>query len=109
MSNELDKAFDSNMKGDKNNLRVHLINPPIEKPWATRQDYLDDQKRITIAQRWTIAAAMAAIITSICTVVLTLQGVSQRLPQAQVETSQTQAAPSLQLKTGKPTQRESQK
>jgi len=105
MSDELDKAFDSNMNGDKNNLRVTLINPPIDNPWATRQDYLDDQKRITTAQRWTIAAAMAAIISSICSVALTYS----ELRQEPLKTEQAREAPLQPLKNENTTQKAGQK
>lgn len=39
----LEKAFDSDMSGEKRNLRVHLINPPIENPWRTREEYLKER------------------------------------------------------------------
>jgi len=76
-------------------LNVNIINPPIEKPWATRQDYLDDQKRINTAQRWTICAALAAIITALCSVVAIGWDINQKAQQ-QAKPSQLQECPSKQ-------------
>jgi hypothetical protein len=41
-----EKAFDRNMSGEKRNLRVWLINPPLENPWRTQGDYRLEQKRL---------------------------------------------------------------
>lgn len=38
-----EKCFSEGTDGKKS-LRVHLINPPIDEPWRTKQDYLDDRK-----------------------------------------------------------------
>jgi hypothetical protein len=43
-----EKACDRNMSGEKRNLRVWLINPPLENPWRTQGDYRLEQKRETI-------------------------------------------------------------
>ena len=31
---------------DKRNLRVHLINPPIENPWRTREEYIEEREKL---------------------------------------------------------------
>ena len=61
-------AFDSAPQSKKN-LRVYLVNPPTgDNPWRTKQDYLDDQKRMLWAFRMTIAASIAAIISSLAVI-----------------------------------------
>ncbi len=44
MDKEFQKVFESNLNGDKKNLRVHIINPAIENPWRTKGDYDEEQK-----------------------------------------------------------------
>jgi hypothetical protein len=61
----LDGAFDSNMSGNKKNLRVYLINPLIESPWRTHQDYIVEQKRETI-RFWITIFTLFISTTSIC-------------------------------------------
>jgi hypothetical protein len=66
MGNEsnFEKAFDSNMSGQKRNLRVYLINPPIENPWRTQGDYMLEQKRETKRFWITISTLIIAIIST---------------------------------------------
>jgi len=40
----LEKAFDSDMSGEKRNLRVYIINPPLENSWRTQGDYQREQQ-----------------------------------------------------------------
>ncbi|CAC9438147.1 hypothetical protein [bacterium endosymbiont of Bathymodiolus sp. 5 South] len=58
-----EKAFDRNMSGEKRNLRVWLINPPLENPWRTQGDYRLEQKRETIRFWITITALAISIIS----------------------------------------------
>jgi hypothetical protein len=44
MNNELNKAFEQNQSGDKNSLRVYLINPPIDNGWRTQSEYQEEQR-----------------------------------------------------------------
>ncbi len=75
---DLEKAFDSDMSGKKRNLRVYLINPPIQDPWRTRGDYILEQKRETTRFFMTIITLIIAVI-SIClttyTAISTIQGI----------------------------------
>ncbi|CAC9592429.1 hypothetical protein BPUTSESOX_577 [uncultured Gammaproteobacteria bacterium] len=66
MGNEsnFEKAFESDMSGEKRNLRVWLINPPLENPWRTQGDYQLEQKRET-RMFWITIAALAMSIISI--------------------------------------------
>jgi hypothetical protein len=57
MNNEnFNKAFDSNMDGDKTNLRVYLLNPPIENAWRTREEYLEERSKLLKLQEKQIEA-----------------------------------------------------
>lgn len=95
-SSNFDKAFDSNQRGDKRNLRVYLINPPSDNSWHTHQDYINEQKQLTKAMRWTIAAAIAAIVSAVFagiiafTAINELQALSQ---ESQKQSSQVQQEP----------------
>jgi hypothetical protein len=51
------------MSGEKRNLRVWLINPPLENPWRTQEDYRLEQKRETIRFWITITALAISIIS----------------------------------------------
>jgi len=65
-----DSSFNSAPQSKKN-LRVELMNPPSgDNPWRTKQDYLDDQKKMLWAFRMTIAASLAAIVSALAAVVL---------------------------------------
>jgi hypothetical protein len=65
-----DYAFDSAPQSKKN-LLVYLVNPPTgDNPWRTKQDYLDDQKRMLWAFRMTIAASLAAIVSALTAITL---------------------------------------
>ena len=44
-SENLNKAFDSDMSGEKRNLRVHLINPAVENPWGSHEEYLEERSK----------------------------------------------------------------
>jgi hypothetical protein len=60
MDNEnLNKAFDSNSSGDKRNLRVHLINPPIANPWRTRKEYIEERSKLLELQEKQIDALIS--------------------------------------------------
>ena len=49
---ELQKAFDSDMSDKKRSLRVHLINPPLENPWRTRKEYIEERdKQLELQQK----------------------------------------------------------
>jgi len=96
MSNQNTAEIIKNLTNGKS-LNVHIVNPPVENPWATRQDYLDDQKRITTAQRWTIASSLTAIITALCTVVMVAK-TYRDLPLPMSPPKLEQVAPSLPLK-----------
>jgi hypothetical protein len=52
----LEKAFDSDMSGEKRNFRVHLINSPIENPWRTREEYLKERSLLIELQEKQIDA-----------------------------------------------------
>ncbi|NQY25552.1 MAG: hypothetical protein HRT92_00075 [Piscirickettsiaceae bacterium] len=101
-----DRPLDKCINGKS--LQVFLVNPPSENPWASREDYLNDQKRITTAQRWTIGTAMASIVTAACTVLL-LAMTYKDLHQAELSLEPTQATPSLQLEIESTTQKSDQK
>lgn len=47
---------------------VELLNPPIEDPWRTRGDYIEDQRRQSWQFRLTIAALLVSIIASVSAV-----------------------------------------
>lgn len=55
-SENLNKAFDSDMSGDKRNLRVHLINQAIENPWRTRDEYIEERSKLLELQEKQINA-----------------------------------------------------
>jgi hypothetical protein len=55
-NNGLDENCFSTGDDDKKNLRVHLINPPIDEPWRTRQDYIDDRKQMENSFQRTVEA-----------------------------------------------------
>ncbi len=44
MNSELNKAFEPNQNGDKNSLRVYLINPASDNPWRTQGEYQEEQR-----------------------------------------------------------------
>lgn len=52
----LEKAFDSDMSGEKRNLRVYLVNPQIENPWRTREEYLEERSLLIELQNKQINA-----------------------------------------------------
>jgi len=65
-----DAAFDSAPQSKKN-FRVHLVNLPSgDNPWRTKQDYLDDQKKMLWSFRMTIAASLSAIVSALATIAL---------------------------------------
>jgi hypothetical protein len=80
----LEKAFDSDMSGEKRNLRVYLINPPSENPWRTQGDYRQEQeearnrhamlqeqhKVILKSYRANIVAVGAAVVAALAAVVI---------------------------------------
>ncbi|HAS6483496.1 TPA: hypothetical protein GRR69_12810 [Vibrio parahaemolyticus] len=84
MDKELQKVFESNLNGDKKNLRVHIINPAIENPWRTKGDYDEEQKEarerhemlqeqhkvILKSHRCTVVVALAAIVSAVATCLL---------------------------------------
>ena len=84
MDKEFQKVFESSLDGDKKNLRVHIINPAIEKPWRTKGDYDEEQKEarerhdmlkeqhkvILKSHRCTVVAALAAIVSAVATCLL---------------------------------------
>jgi hypothetical protein len=45
-------------------VRVELINPPIQDPWRTRQDYIDDQKR---SRRLALVAIISILFSALAT------------------------------------------
>jgi len=57
MTNEnIEKAFDSDLSGNKRNLRVNLINPPVENPWRTRGEYIEERNKLLELQERQIEA-----------------------------------------------------
>ncbi len=84
MDKEFQKVFESNLDGDKKNLRVHIINPAIENPWRTKGDYDEEQKEarerhemlqeqhkvILKSHRCTVVVALAAIVSAVATCLL---------------------------------------
>ncbi|MCX8493890.1 MAG: hypothetical protein ORN23_06635 [Chthoniobacterales bacterium] len=63
-------AFDSAPQSKKN-FRVHLVNLPSgDNPWRTKQDYLDDQKKMLWSFRMTIVAAISAIVSALSAIAL---------------------------------------
>lgn len=40
-----DELLESGDRGKKS-LRVYLINPPLDEPWRTRQNYIDDRNQM---------------------------------------------------------------
>ncbi|ENM4036911.1 hypothetical protein ACEV8A_24135 [Vibrio parahaemolyticus] len=84
MDKEFQKVFDSNLNGDKKNLRVHIINPAIENSWRTKGDYDEEQKEarerhemlqeqykvILKSHRCTVVVALAAIVSAVATCLL---------------------------------------
>ncbi|EJN3357915.1 hypothetical protein NPU96_001672 [Vibrio alginolyticus] len=84
MDKEFQKVFESNLNGDKKNLRVHIINPAIENPWRTKGDYDEEQKEarerhemlqeqhkvILKSHRCTVVVALAAIVSAVATCLL---------------------------------------
>lgn len=50
-------------------LLVELLNPPLDDPWRTRGDYLEDQRHQMWQFRFTIAALVFSIIASVSAVV----------------------------------------
>lgn len=55
-NDNINKAFDSNMSGDKRNLRVFLVNPPIENPWRSHDEYLEERSKLLELQEKQIEA-----------------------------------------------------
>ena len=67
-----DEAFDEAPRGKKN-LRVDLVvQPSGDNPWRTKQDYLDDQRKMLWAFRMTIAASLAAVVSALAAVTLAI-------------------------------------
>ena len=50
-----DSCFSSGTDGQKN-LRVHLINPPINEPWRTKKDYIEDREAFAELQKQALEA-----------------------------------------------------
>jgi hypothetical protein len=50
-----DSCFSSGTDGQKN-LRVHLINPPINQPWRTEKDYIEDREAFAELQKQALEA-----------------------------------------------------
>ncbi|WIO75435.1 hypothetical protein QP938_05900 [Porticoccaceae bacterium LTM1] len=48
--------------------KVYLVNPPIQDPWRTRQEYIDEQNQSKWQFRLTIAALVVSIIASLAAV-----------------------------------------
>lgn len=64
---------------------VELLNPPIEDPWRTHGDYIEDQRRQLWQFRLTIAALIVSIIASVSAVAsayAAIQALSQTQPPA---------------------------
>jgi hypothetical protein len=62
---------------------VELLNPPIEDPWRTRGDYIEDQRRQSWQFRLTVAALVVSIIASVSAVAsayAAIQAISQTPP-----------------------------
>lgn len=113
MSNEFHKAFDSNRDGDKDSLRVRIINLAYENPWRTKGDYDQEQKEarerhemfqlqhklIIRSQKWTVLAATGAIISALATcslVYMTYQNFNSKISERSdmVQSVETTSIPS---------------
>jgi len=111
-SSNFNKAFDSNMSGDKSNLRVHLINPPSDNPWRTQGDYKEEQKEarerhamfqeqhkaVIRSHLASIFAAVFAGVAALATCALVFLSYQQIYTQ-QADTSKQQQAPKQQPPT----------
>lgn len=58
----------ANMNQNNDITKVYLVNPPIEDPWRTRQEYIDEQNQAKWQFRLTIAALVFSIIASLAAV-----------------------------------------
>ncbi len=56
------------MTEKKEPILVELLNPPIEDPWRTRGEYIEDQRRQSWQFRLTVAALVISIIASVSAV-----------------------------------------
>lgn len=56
------------MSEDNDVTEIYLVNPPIENPWRTRQDYIDEQNQAKWQFRLTITALVFSIIASLAAV-----------------------------------------
>lgn len=64
---------------------VELINPPIEDPWRTHGDYIEDQRRQLWQFRLTVAALIVSIFASVSAVAsayAAIRALSQTPPPA---------------------------
>jgi hypothetical protein len=50
-------------------IKVELLNPPIQDPWRTRSEYIEEQKQQKWQFRLTICALAFSIIASLAAVV----------------------------------------
>ena len=55
-----DNCFSNSTDGQKS-LRVHLINPPINEPWRTKRDYIEDREVFTQLQKQAIEAHVRSV------------------------------------------------
>jgi len=66
------------MEENKNEpVKVSLVNPPIENPWRTRQDYLDDRRREKIQFRITIAAIVLSFLSVVATAIIAIESLKR--------------------------------
>ena len=56
------------MSEDNDVTKIYQVNPLIENPWRTRQDYIDEQNQAKKQFRLTITALVFSIIASLAAV-----------------------------------------
>lgn len=57
------------MENPSTPLKVELTNPPIQDPWRTRAEYIEEQRQQKWQFRFTICALLVSIVASVSAVV----------------------------------------
>lgn len=65
------------MTTEKNDVKkVFLVNPPIQDPWRTRQEYIDEQNQAKWQFRLTILALIFSMVASFAAVISAYAAIS---------------------------------
>lgn len=57
------------MENSSTPIKVELVNPPIQDPWRTRGEYIEEQRQQKWQFRLTVCALLVSIVASIAAVV----------------------------------------